>query len=67
MEVFRRVREVAAVHEATIFGRDIHVVVNAETTPQQLASALHVDADRIAAITPSLEDAFVALTRESQK
>jgi ABC-type multidrug transport system ATPase subunit len=67
MEIFRRVHDVKPVREATIFGRDIHVVVNAETTPAELGRALHVDPDRINAITPSLEDAFVALTRESQK
>jgi ABC-type multidrug transport system ATPase subunit len=67
MEIFRRVHDVRSVHEATIFGRDIHVVVDAATTPPQLAGALHIDADRVHAITPSLEDAFVALTRESEK
>lgn len=67
MEIFRRVHDAPAVHEATIFGRDIHVVVDAATTPQALARTLNVDATRITPIAPSLEDAFVALTRESAK
>jgi ABC-type multidrug transport system ATPase subunit len=66
MAVFRRVHDLSAIREATIFGRDIHVVVDATTTPQELARGLAVDPGRIAHIPPSLEDAFVALTREHE-
>jgi len=63
MAIFRRVREVATIRDATIFGRDIHVVVDASTSAQALARDLNVEPNRISPIQPSLEDAFVALTR----
>ncbi len=63
MEVFTRVHGVKAVREATIFGRDIHVVVDASTSAQNLARELGVEPARVAPTEPSLEDAFVALTR----
>jgi hypothetical protein len=55
------------VREATIFGRDIHVVVDAATTAAQLAHELDLDPSRVAPIAPSLEDAFVALTRARER
>jgi len=67
MSVFRRVDATAGVREATIFGRDIHVVVDAATSAAQLASELGVEPSTIAPIAPSLEDAFVALTREQEQ
>jgi ABC-type multidrug transport system ATPase subunit len=63
METFRSIHELAGVRDATIFGRDVHVVVDASVTPRDLAAALSLDPERIAPIEPSLEDAFVALTR----
>lgn len=63
MEVFRRLHEVGGVRDATIFGRDIHIVVAAEVLPAQIARSLGLPPERIAPIRPSLEDAFVALTR----
>ncbi|HVA27801.1 MAG TPA: ABC transporter ATP-binding protein [Candidatus Baltobacteraceae bacterium] len=63
MDVFRRVRSVEGIRDATIFGRDIHVVVDASMTPRALADALHVDPARVVPVEPSLEDAFVMLTR----
>jgi ABC-type multidrug transport system ATPase subunit len=65
METFRRVHDVPSVRDATIFGRDIHVVVDAGVTPAQLAQAVGVDPSRVEPIRPSLEDAFVALTRKT--
>jgi ABC-type multidrug transport system ATPase subunit len=65
METFRRVHSVPAVREATIFGRDIHVVVEADESKSELARGLGVGDANVAAIPPSLEDAFVALTRAS--
>lgn len=64
MDVFKRVHEVREIRDATIFGRDIHVVVDASVAPQQLAAELQIDPKRVSPISPSLEDAFVALTRE---
>jgi ABC-type multidrug transport system ATPase subunit len=67
MSVFKRIHDVSAIREATIFGRDIHVVVAADESPLVIASELHVDPSRVSPIAPSLEDAFVALTRASAK
>jgi ABC-type multidrug transport system ATPase subunit len=67
MPVFRKLHEVSAVREATIFGRDVHVVVDAATSAAQLARELGVEASRVAPIAPTLEDAFVALTRERER
>jgi ABC-type multidrug transport system ATPase subunit len=63
MAIFRRVREVSGLRDATIFGRDIHVVVDASVTAGELAGDLKVDPSLVRPIRPSLEDAFVALTR----
>lgn len=65
METFRRVQSVPGVHDATIFGRDIHAVVDASLTPAQIAAGVGVDPSQVSAIHPSLEDAFVALTRKA--
>jgi ABC-type multidrug transport system ATPase subunit len=67
MPVFRRAHDVAAIREATIFGRDIHVVVDASTSQKELARDLGVDPARVAPIAASLEDAFVALSRERER
>jgi ABC-type multidrug transport system ATPase subunit len=66
MEVYRRVRDVTSIHDATIFGRDIHVVVDAALPVSRLARDVSVEPSRISPIRPSLEDAFVALTRARQ-
>jgi ABC-type multidrug transport system ATPase subunit len=63
METFRRVGRAGAVRDATIFGRNIHVMVDAAMSPQALAANLGVPAGHVTPVTPSLEDAFVALTR----
>jgi ABC-type multidrug transport system ATPase subunit len=65
METFRRMHDVPTVRDATIFGRDIHVVVDRSVTAAQLAQAVGVDPSRVEPIRPSLEDAFVALTRKT--
>jgi ABC-type multidrug transport system ATPase subunit len=65
MVTFRRVHDVPSVRDATIFGRDIHVVVDHTMTAAQLAQAVGVDPTRVEPIRPSLEDAFVALTRKT--
>lgn len=65
MATFRRVHGAAIVRDATIFGREIHVIVEASVTVEALAETAGVDAASISAMQPSLEDAFVALTREA--
>ncbi|HUN28936.1 MAG TPA: ABC transporter ATP-binding protein [Alphaproteobacteria bacterium] len=66
METFRRVHDVRSVRDATIFGRDIHVVVDRDVSADELAQALGMDRSRVSVIRPSLEDAFVALTRKTE-
>ncbi|MGC2131070.1 MAG: ABC transporter ATP-binding protein [Candidatus Aquilonibacter sp.] len=66
MATFRRVHDVRSVRDATIFGRDIHVVVDRDVTAAELAQALAMDPSRVSVIRPSLEDAFVALTRKTE-
>jgi ABC-type multidrug transport system ATPase subunit len=63
MKRFRQIHSVAGLRDATIFGRDIHVVVDAGVSAGALAAALGMDAAYVAPIEASLEDAFVALTR----
>ncbi len=63
MRTFRRVKALGAVRDATIFGRDIHAVADASLTASALAAGAEVDAASVTPIAPSLEDAFVALTR----
>jgi ABC-type multidrug transport system ATPase subunit len=65
METFRRVFGLRDLRDATIFGRDIHVVVDAAVSAGQLAREVGVEPSQIASIRPSLEDAFVALTRRA--
>ena len=67
MPAFSQGRRLAYVREATIFGRDLHVVVDANIDGQRVASDLMPAAGRIVAIDkvePSIEDVFVALTRQ---
>lgn len=63
MRTFRQIGTVPEVRDATIFGRDIHVMVDETLSPQTLAERAGVALERVSAVQPSLEDAFVALTR----
>jgi ABC-type multidrug transport system ATPase subunit len=66
MPAFAKARSLPYVRDATIFGRDLHLVVSAGTSPERLRAHLSPDAGEIGAIEiiqPSLEDVFVALTR----
>jgi len=65
METFRQTHNLQYLRDATIFGRDIHVVVDRRITATQLARDVGVDASRVEPVRPSLEDAFVALTRKA--
>ncbi|MGH7728027.1 MAG: ATP-binding cassette domain-containing protein [Vulcanimicrobiaceae bacterium] len=57
-------RKKSYVRDATIFGDRLHLVVNDDVTAEALARDLAVPADAVERIEPSLEDVFVALTRE---
>lgn len=58
-----RLRGVAGVHDATLFGEAIHLLIAADLSESALRTALGRDAVEIRAITPSLEDVFVTLAR----
>lgn len=67
MAAFARARTLDYVRDATIFGRDLHIVAPATIDEGRLRADLGPSAGRIddvARIEPSLEDVFVALTRE---
>lgn len=67
MAAFARVRTLDYVRDATIFGRDLHIVTNEGIDEARLRADLTAAAGRIDSverIEPSLEDVFVALTRE---
>lgn len=67
MAAFARVRALDYVRDATIFGRDLHIVTDKSVDEARLRSDLTAAAGRIDVverIEPSLEDVFVALTRE---
>jgi ABC-type multidrug transport system ATPase subunit len=67
MAAFARVRELDYVRDATIFGRDLHIITGAGVDEARLRTDLAPAAGRIDSverIEPSLEDVFVALTRE---
>lgn len=59
-----KARQLSYVRDATIFGDLLHVIVPDDVRPEQIAADLSVPADYVERIEPSLEDVFVALTRE---
>jgi ABC-type multidrug transport system ATPase subunit len=66
MPAFTAARALPYVKDTTIFGRDLHVVISTDVTPQRLQGDLAQRGCAIAGverIEPSLEDVFVALTR----
>jgi ABC-type multidrug transport system ATPase subunit len=66
MAAFSKATHLGYVRDATIFGRDLHVVVDESISTQRLRDDLSDAAGRIEAvdrIDPSVEDVFVALTR----
>lgn len=68
METFSALRALDYVKDATIFGREVHVIVDAEISSEKIAGDLHglVSVEAIKQIEPTLEDVFVALTREHE-
>ena len=66
MPAFSKASHLDFVYDATIFGRDLHLVVKGDVTPERLRNELADVAgqiDAIERIEPSVEDVFVALTR----
>ena len=66
MAAFSKARQLGYVRDATIFGRDLHLVVASDVSPDRLRDDLSHAAGRIDAVDrvqPSVEDVFVALTR----
>ncbi len=57
-------RDKPYVRDATIFGDSLHLIVDDSVARQQIAADLGVDPSGVEPIEPSLEDVFVALTRE---
>lgn len=63
VEMLRDSRGLAYVRDATIFGDELHLLVDEGVAPQQLAESLHIPTTSVRDIEPTLEDVFVALTR----
>jgi ABC-2 type transport system ATP-binding protein len=64
-DALERVRRIAGVHDAAVFGNALHLVVSNLEVGTAIRAALEADGIVVACldpIRPSLEDAFVALT-----
>lgn len=69
MPTFQYLRSRKDVHDVTIFGRSLHVVVPAQLDEQELEhdlSQAHFGIKGIRSIEPSLEDVFVTLTESEE-
>lgn len=64
VEMLRDARGLGYVRDATIFGQQLHLLVAADVGAARLAHDVRVPAESVVATVPSLEDVFVALTRE---
>ncbi len=65
----RKTRQLPFLRSATVFGRGIHAVVNAEVTREQLGEELQglgIAVEEIRPLTAELEDVFVELTYRHQ-
>jgi len=65
-DALRRVEAYRGVREATVFGESIRMLVENETTDDELRRVLPDDAE-LAPIRPSLEDVFVTMTRRAAR
>lgn len=62
-----RTRNKAYIRDATIFGDVVHLLVSDDVSPEHLAADLGVSPAGVERIEPTLEDVFVALTREHHR
>jgi hypothetical protein len=67
LALLARAREKPYVRDATIFGDVVHVVVDDRVATDRIAADLGLSTADIEPIGPSLEDVFVALTRERNR
>lgn len=65
----RPLREISGVRDATLFGQTIHVLADESTTPELMIGQLGLQSEEIRhrALTPSLEDVFVTLSRAAER
>jgi ABC-type multidrug transport system ATPase subunit len=69
-EVFRAVQRAPGVHEATIFGESVHLLVDAGLSEEALRAAVPESARAkavIEPISPSLEDVFCTMTQRASR
>jgi ABC transporter DrrB family efflux protein len=68
-ERLAELRKMPGVHDATLFGDTIHLLVSDDLPRQALLEDLHVHSDEtpIREIAPTLEDVFVTLTRAAEQ
>ena len=67
VELLSRAHAKDYVHDATVFGDRLHVVVPQSLKHAQIAADLGVNESDVERIEPSLEDVFVALTRARRR
>ena len=69
MDSLARLKHVAGVVDATLFGESIHLLVSNQVREDQITTALDLPAEStpIRSIPPSLEDVFVTLTRRQEQ
>ncbi|GAA4471102.1 ABC transporter permease [Novipirellula rosea] len=61
-------RQVPEVHDATLFGETIHVLMDQTRSPAEVLRQLNISpAEETREIAPSLEDVFVTLTRNAER
>jgi ABC-type multidrug transport system ATPase subunit len=67
VELLRRAWTKPYVRDATVFGARLHIVVSGDVAGSQIAADFGVPENGLERIEPSLEDVFVAITRERQR
>jgi len=65
----QQLRTMDGVRDATLFGQTIHVLSDTEVSPSEMTQRLRLSDNDVQAraITPSLEDVFVTLSRAAEK
>jgi ribosome-dependent ATPase len=61
-----KLRNIAGVHDATLFGQAIHVLAEETVTDETIRDAIGNEV-QVRPVTPSLEDVFVTLTGAAEK